>query len=128
VPFTTPKTSDGPKPPTLAFRQEDVVIGYVPNSDRLIRTRRLVWDDESVDLTADEARIANTPTPGSTLGNRRRVRTALVREFLRDVLKAGPVPQKTVVERSCVQATRRGSLFAVALEPAGARAGGCRNR
>jgi hypothetical protein len=139
--------SDGPKPPTLAFRQEDVVIGYVPNTDRLIRTRRIVWDDEPVDLTADEARIANTPTPGSTFGDRRNVRAASVREFLRDVLKAEPVLQKAGRarggkrlqssaaqksqegdRRSRVQATRRGSLFTVALEPAGARAGGCRDR
>jgi hypothetical protein len=33
--FTTPKTSDGPKPPTLAFQQEDAVIGYAPEPHRL---------------------------------------------------------------------------------------------
>jgi hypothetical protein len=76
----------------LAFRQEDAVIGYAPETDRLIKTRRIVWDDEPVELTADEARLANMPTPGSMFGDGRKARTALVREFLRDVLKAGPVP------------------------------------
>ena len=72
---------------------------YAPETDRVIKTRRIVWDDEPVDLTADEARIANTPTPGSTFGDGRKARAAPVREFLRDVLKAGPALQKAVVER-----------------------------
>jgi DNA polymerase len=98
--FTTPKTSDGPKPPTLAFQQEDVAIGYVPGTDRLIRTRRIVWEREPLDLTADEARLANMPTPG---GDGRKARAAPVRELLREILKAGPVLRKTVVERGAEQ-------------------------
>jgi hypothetical protein len=98
--FTTPKTSDGPKPPTLAFRQEDIAIGYTPGTDRLIRTRRIVWDREPLDLTADEARLANMPTPG---GDGRKARAAPVREFLRELLKAGPVLRKTAVERGAEQ-------------------------
>src|SRR5262249_11727936 len=97
--FTTPKTSDGMKPATLAFRQEDVTIGYVPGTDRLIKTRRIIWDAEPVDLTADEARIANTPSSGEG----RKARSAPVKEFLREILAAGPIPQKTVVERGAEQ-------------------------
>jgi hypothetical protein len=92
--FTTPKTSDGPKPPTLAFRQEDVAIGYVEGSDRLIKSRRVMWDDEPVDLTADEARIANTPSQGDG----RKARSASVKEFLREALRDGPVLQRVVIE------------------------------
>ena len=76
--FTTPKTSDVPKPPTLAFKQEDVAIGYAPGTDRLIKTRRIVWEHEPLDLTADEARLANMPTPG---GDGRKARAAPVRDF-----------------------------------------------
>ena len=98
--LTTPKTSDGPDPPTLAFRQEDAAIGYVPETDRMIKTRRIVWDDEPLDLTADEARLANLPTPG---GDGRKARAAPVRELLHEMLKAGPVLQKTVIERGAEQ-------------------------
>jgi hypothetical protein len=98
--LTTPKTSDGPDPPTLAFRQEDAAIGYVSETNRLIKTRRIVWDDEPLDLTADEARLANLPAPG---GDGRKARAAPVRELLREMLKAGPVPQTIVVERGAEQ-------------------------
>jgi hypothetical protein len=76
------------------------VTGYVPGTDRLIRTRRIAWDDEPLDLTADEARLANMPTPG---GDGRKARAAPVREFLRGVLEAGRVLQKTAVERGAEQ-------------------------
>jgi DNA polymerase len=101
--FTTPKNSDGPKPPTLAFRQEDIVLDYVPGTDRLIKSRHIVWDSEPVDLTADEARIANTPTPGSRSGDGRKARTAPAREFLREVLAGGLMLQKAIVERGAKQ-------------------------
>jgi DNA polymerase len=97
--FTTPKNSDGPKPPTLAFRQEDIVLDYVPGTDRLIKSRHIVWNDEPVDLTADEARIANTPTSGSARGDGRKARAAPVRDFLREILTDEPMLQRTVVER-----------------------------
>jgi hypothetical protein len=70
----------------------------LPGSGRGGR-RRIVWDDEPVDLTADEARVDNTPTPGSAFGDGRKARAAPVREFLCDVLKVGLALQKIVVER-----------------------------
>jgi DNA polymerase len=104
--FTVPKMSDGPKPPTRAFHQEDVPIGCVDRGDGInhpVMTRRIVWDKSTIDLTADEARAAHAPTPSAARGDGRKMRSAPVRELLRSVLSTGPVPQKTVVERGAEQ-------------------------
>jgi hypothetical protein len=77
------------------------VLGYNAKTNRVIKTHRIVWEREPLDLTADEARLANIPTPG---GDGHKMRAAPARELLREILAAGPVLRKTVVERGAEQA------------------------
>jgi hypothetical protein len=95
--FITPKTShsDRALARTLAFRIEAVPIGWNAAKEREIRAPRIVWETEPIDLTADEAVQANKFTPL----DRRKARSVSVKEFLRDILAAGPVARNTVVER-----------------------------
>jgi DNA polymerase len=97
--FTTPKASHSIQPQTLAFRREVVRVGYDSEVGEWIEVPHIVWDPAPVDITADEAIVANK----SGLGDRRKARTAPVREFLRDILAAGPVLYKTVVERGAAK-------------------------
>jgi hypothetical protein len=97
--FTTPKASHSVQPQTLAFRREVVRVGYDSEVGEWIEVPHVVWDPASVDITADEAIAGNK----SGLGDRRKARTAPVREFLRDILAAGPVLYKTVVERGAAK-------------------------
>jgi hypothetical protein len=93
------KASHSLPPQTLAFRREIVRIGYDPEVGEWIEVPRIVWDPDPVDITADEA-IATNKTG---LGDKRKTRAAPVREFLRDILAAGPVLYKTVVERGAAK-------------------------
>ena len=65
----------------------------------LIKAPRIVWDREPVDITADEAIAANKPS----LTDNRKAKAAPAREFLRDILAAGPVLAKVVEERGAVK-------------------------
>jgi putative DNA primase/helicase len=92
--YTVPKSSHSAPVPTLVFRKEVVWVGTDPNTGVAIEAPRLVWEG-SVDLTAEEAVAANKPAGHDG----RKARAVPVREFVRDVLAAGPVLQKIVVER-----------------------------
>jgi hypothetical protein len=92
--YTVPKFSHSAPVSTLVFRKEVVQVGRDPDTGVKIEAPRLVWEG-SVDLTAEEAVAANKPTSNDG----RKTKAAPVREFLRDVLAAGPVLQKIVVER-----------------------------
>jgi hypothetical protein len=85
--------------PTLAFRVEEVSIGWDAKQECEVRAPRIVWDPTPVDITADEAIAANKPA----LGDGRKSKAAPIREFLRDVLAAGPVEQRIVVERGATK-------------------------
>ena len=73
-------------------------MGHGPNG-LPINVARIVWDAEPVDLTADEAIAANKPT----FGDGRKAKAAPVKEFVRDILSAGPVLQKIIVERGAIK-------------------------
>src|SRR5262249_35185706 len=92
--YTVPKFSHSAPVPTLMFRKEVVRVGTDPDTGFPIEAPRLVWEG-SVDLPAEEAVAANKPAGHDG----RKAKTASVREFLRDILAAGPVLQKIVVER-----------------------------
>jgi len=81
--------------PMLAYRIEEVSIGWDNERECEIKAPRIVWDSEPVDLTVDEALAANKPASHDG----RKAKTAPVREFLRDMITAGPVPRNIVVER-----------------------------
>ena len=97
--FTTPKASHSALPPTLAFRREVVRVGFDQETGEWIEVPRIVWDADPVDLTADEAIAANKPA----FGDGRKTKTAPIREFVRDILAAGPVLQKIAVERGAAK-------------------------
>jgi hypothetical protein len=95
--FTTVKSSHSAPPRTLAFRREVVRIGYDDNAREWIEAPRVVWDAEPLDLTADEAIASNREQHG----DRRKMKAAPVREFLRaELTEAGGFAlQKTIVDR-----------------------------
>ena len=97
--FTCPKPNHSSPVPTLAYQIEEVLIGWDAKREREIKAPRIVWDREPVDITADEAIAANKVT----LGDNRKAKAAPVREFVRDILTAGPVLQKVVVERGAAK-------------------------
>jgi hypothetical protein len=81
--------------PTLTFWRELVCVGTDPKTFESIDIPRIVWDADPIDLTADEALAANRYKHGDG----RKERAAPVREFLREMLKAGPVLQRLIIER-----------------------------
>lgn len=97
--FTCPKPNHSAPVPTLAYRIEVVSLGWDTKRDKEITAPRIVWDPEPVDITADEAIAANKPTSG----DRRKAKAAPVREFVRDILTAGPVLRNVVVERGAAK-------------------------
>jgi DNA polymerase len=99
--FTTPKFSHSRPMPTLAYRIEEVRIGWDPKRARDIMVPRIVWDPEPVDVTADEAIVANRERHGDG----RKARSASVKEFLRDILIAAgvPVPRNIIHERGALK-------------------------
>lgn len=97
--FTCPKPNHSAAVPTLAYRIEVVSLGWDAKRECEITAPRIVWDPEPVDITADEAIAANKPT----LVDNRKAKAASVREFLRDILAAGPVLANVVKERGAVK-------------------------
>ena len=99
--FTCPKPNHSSVVPTLAYRIEEVSLGWDAKREREIKAPRIVWDPEPIDITADEAIAANKPT----LGDNRKAKAAPVKEFLRDILIAAgaPVLQKVIVERGALK-------------------------
>jgi putative DNA primase/helicase len=92
---TKPSHSARSQVPTLAFRIEEKLIGWDPKQECEIKAPRIAWEPEPLDITADEAIAANK----IALGDGRKARAAPVREFVRDILTAGPVLRNVVVER-----------------------------
>jgi hypothetical protein len=87
--------SDERRLPMLAYRIEEVSIGWDSERECEIKAPHIVWDPESIDLTIDEALTANKPAGHDG----RKARAAPVREFVRDMITAGPVSRNIVVER-----------------------------
>jgi hypothetical protein len=101
--FANAKNNPHTKMPTLAYRLAEIVVGQDKATGDTIAAPRVVWDEEPVDISADEA-VASAAGQGEAAGGTRDAGQAKVRAFLRDVLKAGPVPQKQIEE----EAARRG--------------------
>jgi hypothetical protein len=104
--FTSPKPNHSAKVPTLAYRIEEMSIGWDPKRALEIKAPRIIWDPDPVDITADEAIAANKVTPGDG----RKMRAAPVREFLRGLIADAPMLAKTVRDRGAIQQFSRDQL------------------
>jgi putative DNA primase/helicase len=88
--FAHAKHNPSAKMPTLAFRISVLVVGHDEQTGELIDAPYVVWEKESVDITADEA-VGMSKKKDSTQGK--------VQEFLKKILAHGnPVAQKYIVE------------------------------
>jgi len=88
--FTDAKPGIRARQPTLVYRIEVVDTKCIdPETEMSIEAPVIRWEGQS-ELTADEAIAASKPTK-SAYGD--------VREFLREILGAGPVSVKVIVER-----------------------------
>jgi hypothetical protein len=92
--YTTPKYSHTEPMPTLIYRKEIVVVGTDPRTQRSIRAPRIVWEGTS-DMSADEAVAANRPS----YGDKRKEKAAGPLILVKDMLAAGPMAQKIIIER-----------------------------
>jgi putative DNA primase/helicase len=90
--FTNAKYNAYTKMPTLAFR----VVGVLLDHDT-IETSHVVWDSETVDVTADEAIARAKPKKRNT---EREDSSDRVVTFLRDMLKDGPREQTEIVKQA----------------------------
>jgi len=104
--YAAPKYSHSKPVPTLIFRKEAKQVGTDPNTGESIIAPYIIWEEGTVDLTADEAAEANKPTHRDG----RKERAAPVREFLRDMLANGPVERKTLIERGAEEGFSREQL------------------
>jgi hypothetical protein len=76
--------------PTLAYRVSVLVVGQDEESGKIIDAPRVVWEQGSVDITADQA--VGMPKKKDSAQTK-------VQDFLRGMLRDGnPVPQKHIVE------------------------------
>src|SRR5262249_4150268 len=103
--FTVPKFSHSAPVPTPIFRKMVVQVGSDPDTGEPITAPRIIWEGPT-DLTAEAGLTGNRPTPRDG----RKARAAPVREFLRDILAAGPVELKTVIERGAEEGFSRDQL------------------
>jgi putative DNA primase/helicase len=99
--FTNVRTSHSAPVPTLAYRIEQVNIGWDRKRERDILVPHIVWAREPIDITADEARRMNQ----AASSDGRKARSVPIKEFLRDILIAAgaPVLQKIITERGALR-------------------------
>jgi putative DNA primase/helicase len=98
--FTHAKYNNSEQKPTLAFKVVAATIGQDEDSGLPITAPHVVWENDSVDISADEAVRAATGSGGKQRGKQEAVQT-----FLRMMLKGGkPVPAKDVY----AEATKHG--------------------
>jgi putative DNA primase/helicase len=100
--FTHAKHNPSVRMPTLAYRVVEATIGQDEESRLPITAPHVVWEKDSVDITADEAVRA-----AAGVGNQRGKQEA-VQAFLREALKGGePVPAKGII----AEATKQGFTY-----------------
>jgi putative DNA primase/helicase len=98
--FAHAKHNNSKQMPTLAFQVVAMTIGQDEDTRLPITAPHVVWENDAVDITADEAVRA---AAGS--GGKQRGKQEAVQAFLRESLKSGqPVPAKDVI----AAATKRG--------------------
>jgi hypothetical protein len=87
--FANAKNNPHRMMPTLAYRIEETVVGQ-DGTGTNIAAPCVVWDEETVDITADGAVAAATGKPD---------RGAAVQKFLLQILAGGPVTAQTIEKR-----------------------------
>lgn len=100
--FTNVKNNTHLLMPTLAYRVEAIAVGRDPATHDVIEAPHAAWDG-AVDITGDQA-VAIAAGGDSGGGSKRDAMQVKVRQFLGEMLKNGPVPQKMIEE----EAERRG--------------------
>jgi hypothetical protein len=99
--FANPKNSAHARMPTLAYRIAAHVVDQHKKADGDIISSHVVWDDDPVEVTADEALAAAAGRRCDGRGQATAKNAAV--EFLRAVLADGPMPAKEI-ERLAVDA------------------------
>ncbi|SHL14938.1 AAA family ATPase [Bradyrhizobium lablabi] len=92
--YTNAKNNPHTKMPTLAFRIAETIIGQDPNTRNTIAAPRVVWDKDTVNITADEAVRAASGTSGGKKSDGQKQ----AQEFLKEILSKGErVPVKDIL-------------------------------
>jgi putative DNA primase/helicase len=126
--FTNAKNNPHVKMPTLAFRVKETTIDHHDKDTGLLITApRVVWEQDAVDISADEAIRA-----ASGGGKQQRGKQDQVQDFLRDILQDGePHPAKDVIAEAAKSgftpkqlSTARTELGVIAAQLKGVKAGG----
>jgi hypothetical protein len=91
--FTNPKNNSHVKMPTLAYTIGEVVVAQDPQTRETIAAPRVIWDQGTVNISADEALAAAKPRKS------RDEAQSKVQEFLKEMLSDGrPVEEKIIRE------------------------------
>jgi hypothetical protein len=88
------KTNLGPKMPTLAYRLAQIAVDQDHRDDRTVFGSYLVWEDGTIDMSADQAIAASNER---TVSEERRSARKGAKEFLKSMLADGPVEAKQVL-------------------------------
>ncbi len=79
------------------FEVEAISVGQDPKTGEVITAPHVVWDEEPVDITADQA-VAAAAAGGKERGGRSSEALDGAMKFLAEILKNGPVLSKHVYE------------------------------
>ena len=98
--FANAKNNPHTKMPTLAYRVMTRIVGKTPQTSDNIEAPYVVWDEEPVDISADEAvaAVGGGKEGGGARAGARAAAQSKVQAFLSEMLKGGPVPQKRIYE------------------------------
>jgi hypothetical protein len=90
--FTNPKNNPHVKMPTLAYRFGETIVGQDLQTGETIAAPRVIWDQEAVNISADEALAAASQTRKP-----RDDTQSKVQDFLRDMLSDGSSVEETII-------------------------------
>ena len=97
------KNNIAPAPKGLAYRLEQALAGYIGDPPEPLYASRIVWDDQPVTQTADQAIAEQEAGLHGKAGERAAPERSEAEEFLRSWLKDRPQSAK-VVERAATDA------------------------
>jgi AAA domain len=100
--FLPIKHNIAPPAKGLAYRLEQAVAGYIGN-DEPVYASRIAWDDEPVDVTADQAIAEHEESLRGEKGEGRKPAREKAEKFLLSWLKDGPRPA-AIIERAACEA------------------------
>ena len=96
--FTVARCAADIKRPTLAYRIAALTVGQDPTTGNSIAAPYVVWEENPVDVTADQA-VTNSREARGEHGRKEKAQSAA--SFLEDMLASGhEIPIKTIQERA----------------------------